>query len=109
MNTSTVATDLIPIQVRTELGTGPRRSPFTLHTHAFMPQVSHYTRCVPRLKIRSSRLLSHARSLALLALVLLTFSAALGGPALGTWTPIFKGIDHAVGTNNPSIAGNFPE
>ncbi len=27
----------------------------------------------------------------------------------GPWTPIFKGIDHAVGTNNPGIAGNFPE
>jgi exopolysaccharide biosynthesis protein len=56
-----------------------------------------------------SRLLSHARSLPLLALVLLPFSAALAGPAFGPWTPIFKGIDHAVGTNNPSIAGNFPE
>ena len=56
-----------------------------------------------------SRLLSHARSLPFLALVLLPFSAALAGPALGPWTPIFKGIDHAVGTNNPNIAGNFPE
>jgi exopolysaccharide biosynthesis protein len=45
----------------------------------------------------------------LLALVLLPFSAALAGPALGPWTPLFKGIDHAVGTNNPSIPGDFPE
>jgi hypothetical protein len=54
------------------------------------------------------RLLSSARSLPLVALVLLPFSAALAGPAFGPWIPIFKGIDHAVGTNNPSIAGNFP-
>lgn len=54
-------------------------------------------------------LVSPARSLPLLALVLLSFSGAFAGPALGPWTPIFKGIDHAVGTNNPSIAGNFPE
>ena len=54
------------------------------------------------------RLLSSARSLPLVALVLLPFSAAVAGPAFGPWIPIFKGIDHAVGTNNPSIAGNFP-
>jgi exopolysaccharide biosynthesis protein len=59
--------------------------------------------------IHGSRLLSHAGSLPLLALVLLPFSAALAGPTLGPWTPIFKGIAHAVGTNNPNIAGNFPE
>ena len=28
-------------------------------------------------------------------------------PIPGPWTPLFKGIDQAVGTNNPSIAGNF--
>jgi hypothetical protein len=26
----------------------------------------------------------------------------------GPWTPIFKGVDLALGTNNPSIPGNFP-
>jgi exopolysaccharide biosynthesis protein len=52
---------------------------------------------------------SCTRSLLLVAPVLLSFSAALAGPTIGSWTPIFKGIDHAVGTNNPSIAGNFPE
>ena len=109
MNTSTVATNLIPIQVKTELGTGPRRYPFTVHRPAFMPQVPRYTPCIPRLMFRSLRLLSFARSLPLVALVLLPCSAVLAGPALGPWTPIFKGIDHAVGTNNPSIAGNFPE
>src|SRR5215467_8267529 len=36
-------------------------------------------------------------------------SLASAGPAPGPWTPIFKGIDHAVGTNTPGIAGNFPE
>ena len=74
-----------------------------------MPHVSRYTRCIARLMFHNSRLLSHARSLPFLALVLLPFSPALGGPALGPWVPIFKGVDHAVGTNNPNIAGNFPE
>jgi hypothetical protein len=41
--------------------------------------------------------------------MLLPFSAALAVPVLGPWTPIFKGIAHAVGTNDPSVAGNFPE
>jgi exopolysaccharide biosynthesis protein len=41
--------------------------------------------------------------------VLLPYSAALAGPAIGPWVPIFKGIEHAVGTNDPNIAGNFPE
>jgi hypothetical protein len=47
---------------------------------------------------------------ALLSLTLL-FAGALGAqasPVFGPWTPLFKGIDHAVGTNDPSISGNFP-
>jgi exopolysaccharide biosynthesis protein len=55
-----------------------------------------------------SSILSGLRSLTLLA-VLLPFPAALAGPAFGPWTPLFKGIDHAVGTNTPGITGNFPE
>jgi len=41
----------------------------------------------------------------------LLFGAACGvqsSPVFGPWTPLFKGIDHTVGTNNPGIAGNFP-
>jgi hypothetical protein len=57
----------------------------------------------------SLRLLFFTRSLPLAALVLLPCSAVLAGPAIGPWTPIFKGIDFAAGTNNPSIAGDFPE
>jgi hypothetical protein len=109
MNTNTVATNSIPIQPRTEIGPGLQRFPFPLHALAFMRQVSWDTRCVPRLGFHGSRLLSHARSLPLLALVLMPFSAALAGPALGPWVPIFKGVEHAVGTNNPDIAGDFPE
>ena len=45
----------------------------------------------------------------IMALVLLPFSVTLAGPAMGPWVPIFKGIEHAVGTNTPGIAGNFPE
>ena len=30
-------------------------------------------------------------------------------PTPGGWTPLFKGVDHAVGTNDPSIPGSFPE
>ena len=52
--------------------------------------------------------LSYARVLPILALVSLPLSAALVGPAIGPWVPIFKGIEQAVGTNNPSISGNFP-
>jgi hypothetical protein len=33
--------------------------------------------------------------------------SATAGPVPGPWTPIFKGIDHAVGTNDPSIPGNL--
>jgi hypothetical protein len=29
-------------------------------------------------------------------------------PSAGPWGPIFKGIDYAVGTNDPAIPGNFP-
>ena len=74
-----------------------------------MPQVSRITRCLARLIFHHSGLLSNARSLLFLALVLLPVSAALAGPTIGPWVPIFKGIDLAVGTNDPNIAGNFPE
>jgi hypothetical protein len=30
-------------------------------------------------------------------------------PTPGGWTPLFKGVEHAVGTNDPSIPGSFPE
>lgn len=39
-----------------------------------------------------------------LGLTFPVFAGALPGP----WTPLFKGIDLAVGTNDPSTAGNFP-
>ena len=74
-----------------------------------MPQVLRYTRCIARLLFHHPGFLTHARLLPFLALVLLPFSAALAGPAIGPWVPIFKGIEHAVGTNDPNIAGNFPE
>jgi exopolysaccharide biosynthesis protein len=47
---------------------------------------------------------------AFLSLTLLFAAAfwAQASPVFGPWTPIFKGIDHGVGTNNPNIAGNFP-
>lgn len=46
--------------------------------------------------------------------VLLSLAAAVqfiadAGPLSGPWTPLFKGIDLAVGTNDPSISGNFSE
>src|ERR1019366_3565542 len=75
---------------------------------AFMPQVSRYTRCIERLMFHQSGLLSQARSLPFLSLVFLPLSATLAGPAIGPWVPIFKGIEHAVGTNDPNISGNFP-
>src|ERR1017187_5549295 len=107
MNTNTAQTDLIPFPPRTEVGSGPQSFPFTPHTPAFMPRVSCYTRCIRRLMFHHSGFLSRARSFPFLALVFLPLSAALAGPALGPWVPIFKGIEHAVGTNNPNISGNF--
>src|SRR5208282_1028556 len=109
MNTNTVATDLKLSQPRSKIRPGSQRLPLTLPIPVSMPQVSRYPRCTPRLMFHGSGLLSHARALALLALVFLPFSAALAVPVLGSWTPIFKGIAHAVGTNDPSVAGNFPE
>jgi hypothetical protein len=38
----------------------------------------------------------------------LVCDSAQAAPLPGPWVPIFKGIDHAVGTNNPSLPGNFP-
>jgi hypothetical protein len=35
-------------------------------------------------------------------------SAARGSTELGTWNPVFKGVDHAVGTNTPA-GGGFKE
>ena len=47
---------------------------------------------------------------AFLSLMLLLAAAfgAQASPVFGPWTPFFKGIDHAVGTNDPSIPGSFP-
>jgi hypothetical protein len=42
-----------------------------------------------------------------LALLFLPLSAAVALPAIGPWVPIFKGVEQAVGTNDPSISGNF--
>ncbi len=94
MNTNTAQIDLIPTHPRTETGSDPH---------------SRYTRCIARLLFHHPGLLTHARLLPVLALVLLPFSAALAGPTIGPWVPIFKGIEHAVGTNNPNIPGDFPE
>ncbi len=50
------------------------------------------------------------QGLFLLALLLAaSVCCRAAGPVPGPWTPIFKGVDHAVGTNNPSVPGNFPE
>jgi exopolysaccharide biosynthesis protein len=109
MNTNIAQTDPIPFQPRTKVGPAPLSFPFAQFAPAFTPQVSRYASCILRRLFRHSALLAHARSLALLALVFLPLTAALGGPAIGPWVPIFKGIEHAVGTNDPNIAGNFPE
>jgi hypothetical protein len=48
------------------------------------------------------------RAFLALALLFAVVVSAQASPVFGSWTPIFKGIDHAVGTNDPNIAGNFP-
>ena len=53
-----------------------------------------------------------AKSLAAMLCVFLLFAFGLGssfaGPVPGPWVPIFKGVDHAAGTNDPAVQGNFP-
>ena len=48
------------------------------------------------------------KSMLCLASLGLLCSWAWAEPAPGPWRPIFKGIDHATGTNTPGTAGNFP-
>src|SRR5208337_4096391 len=43
-----------------------------------------------------------------LAVFLIMVAQAQAGTVLGPWTPLFKGIDHAVGTNTPTGSG-FPD
>jgi hypothetical protein len=45
----------------------------------------------------------------LLLLFALTSASVYAGPVPGPWTALFKGIDLSLGTNSPSIDGNFPE
>ena len=47
-------------------------------------------------------------ALILLAAVGLWSTSALASPVPSGWTNLFKGVQYAVGTNNPGIAGNFP-
>jgi exopolysaccharide biosynthesis protein len=63
--------------------------------------------CPRTKKFHHSDLWRQARLLSLLALISLPASVALAGPTIGPWVPIFKGIEHAIGTNNPSVPGNF--
>ena len=41
------------------------------------------------------------RAVLLLALVTLTLEWASASTWLGPWVPLFKGVDHAIGTNSP--------
>jgi hypothetical protein len=43
-----------------------------------------------------------------LAVFLIIVAPAQAGTVLGSWVPIFKGIDHAVGTNTPA-GGGWPD
>ncbi len=52
--------------------------------------------------------LSLARTLPGLAACALGALSLVAGPLPGPWVPLFKGIEHAVGTNQPGVAGNFP-
>ncbi len=47
--------------------------------------------------------------LACLALFVACTLSSFAGPTMGPWIPIFKGVEHAVGTNIPGISGNFTE
>ena len=107
MNINTVPSDLIPIQRRSEISPDPQRVSLILNNTAFMPPVSCHSRRIERLMFHHLGRPTHARSLLFLALLFLPLSAALAGPSIGPWVPIFKGIEHAIGTNDPNISGNF--
>jgi hypothetical protein len=47
--------------------------------------------------------------LSLCATLILLATGTHAGPIAGPWTPLFKGVDLAVGTNNPSIPGDFTD
>ena len=47
------------------------------------------------------------RAVLLLALVTLTLEWASASTWLGPWVPLFKGVDHAIGTNSPG-GGGYP-
>ncbi|PYM15141.1 MAG: hypothetical protein DME18_04970, partial [Verrucomicrobia bacterium] len=48
------------------------------------------------------------KNLLLIAVALAALGPAQASTTLGSWVPIFKGIDHAVGTNTPG-GGGFPD
>ena len=107
MITNTVATEC---QIRRPKAEARRQSEIRSPKHTLLRRAAANRRGgLGRTSEFGLRTSHPARLLAFVALVLLPFSAALAVPALGPWTPIFKGIDHAVGTNNPSIPGSFPE
>jgi len=60
---------------------------------------------------RSTFVIAVHRALAALwpALLLAALPAAIASPVPSPWTPLFKGIDRANGTNTPGISGNFSE
>src|SRR6267378_1134161 len=51
---------------------------------------------------------SNMKRMFLFALVIAVVSSVHATTNLGPWIPVFKGIDHAVGTNTPGNGG-FPE
>ncbi|PYL01686.1 MAG: hypothetical protein DME19_00780, partial [Verrucomicrobia bacterium] len=59
----------------------------------------------PILKIQNSKTM---KNLLLIAVALAALGPAQASTTLGSWVPIFKGIDHAVGTNTPG-GGGFPD
>src|SRR5215470_14541606 len=58
--------------------------------------------------LRAMRRITRTRKAYLLLAALLVLAASApvrAGTVIGPWVPIFKGIDHAVGTNTPSGGG----
>jgi hypothetical protein len=59
------------------------------------------------LQLRLEDFESLVYALFLLVFLGLSQSAARAGAIPSPWMPLFKGIDHAVGTNDPNVSGNF--
>ena len=90
----------------------PAMNTNTVATEAMADEILCLTRLGPTRALSSRPSLSRRKLLdwqfVALVLCLMTVAQARAATVLGSWVPLFKGIDHAVGTNIPD-GGSFPD